>query len=375
MTIHQAKGLQWPVVFIPALMRNRFPSKKQGGRNEWHIIPREGIIRQERFEGTVEDERRLFYVAMTRSQKFLHMTWAPILGNRLFQRPSEFWENVLASKYVKRRQADYSMRKRMPPEPRKGVSNVVFSFSDLKYYFECPYQFKLRILYGFNAPLHEALGYGRSLHNILAEVHARAIRRDYVQEEEVNVLVGRHLHTPYAYPVLKEKLEAASKKVISNYINDNKDLFDKVELCEKTIEIRLDDGISIIGRIDLVRRIDTGETYIVDLKSSDRAQPEEVTENQLHIYALGYQELTGQNADYVEIYELDEGKRKPRAVDVDFINDVKYKVTEAADALRQGSLPTLSHATKCSKCDHIALCNAGNIALRYSVTQKSLLDF
>ncbi len=32
-----------------------------------------------RYEGTIEDERRLFYVAMTRSQKFLHLTWAPVL--------------------------------------------------------------------------------------------------------------------------------------------------------------------------------------------------------------------------------------------------------------------------------------------------------
>jgi len=43
--------------------------------------------------------------------------------------------------------------------PRASVANVALSFSDLKYFFECPYQFKLRILYGFNAPIHEALGY------------------------------------------------------------------------------------------------------------------------------------------------------------------------------------------------------------------------
>ena len=56
----------------------------------------------------------------------------------------------------------------------------------------------------------------------------------------------------------------------------------------------LGDGVSIVGRIDLVRRIDTGETTIVDLKSSERAQAEDVTEAQLHVYALGYENLTGQ---------------------------------------------------------------------------------
>ena len=41
------------------------------------------------------------------------------------------------------------------------LENVVRSFSDIKYFFECAYQFKLRIIYGFNAPLHEALGFGK----------------------------------------------------------------------------------------------------------------------------------------------------------------------------------------------------------------------
>src|SRR5207245_1967930 len=140
---------------------------------------------------------------------------------------------------------------------------------------------------------------------------------------EVRALVDTQLHTPYAYPALKEKLESAAEKVLTNYIQDNKPIFDKIEFSEKQIDINLADGVSVVGRIDLVRRIDTDETTIVDLKSSDRAQPEEVTETQLHVYALGYEELTGRRADYVEIYELDQGKRKARSVDDDFIGDVK----------------------------------------------------
>jgi CRISPR/Cas system-associated exonuclease Cas4 (RecB family) len=113
------------------------------------------------------------------------------------------------------------------------------------------------------------------------------------------------------------------------------------------------------GRIDLVRRIDTGETTIVDLKSSDRAQPEDVTETQLHIYALGYRELTGRDADQVEIYELDDRKRKPRSVDQDFIDDVKKNVKKAADALRSGALGPDPHPKKCSACDYLRMCSVG----------------
>lgn len=360
MTVHQAKGMQWPVVFLPQLVRNRFPGKGPGGRNEWHLLPKRGVRGQARYEGSIEDERRLFYVAMTRSQKFLHMTWAPVHGNRLYQRPSDFWNDVLASKFVKRRKPDYSKRPQEKPEARKGVANVVFSFSDLKYYFECPYQFKLRILYGFNAPIHEALGYGKSLHDALAEVHSRAIRGDIAGQEEVPDLLTRHLHTPFAYPALRADLETSAEKVLRDYLDDNAAEFENLEFSEKQIEIRLADGVSVNGRIDLVRRRDTDEVTIVDLKSSDRAQAEEVTEVQLHTYALGYQDLTGRDADYVEIYELDEGNRKTRSVDDEFIDDVKKVVGEAAEALRTSSLNPAPTRTKCGTCDYLGMCSAGS---------------
>jgi DNA helicase-2/ATP-dependent DNA helicase PcrA len=362
MTVHQAKGMQWPVVFIPALIRNRFPGRKPGGRTVWHLLPTGGVKEQARYVGTIEDERRLFYVAMTRSQKFLHITWAPIPDNQQAQQPSQFWTDVLASKWVKRRAQDYGKRPRLPSQPKLGTSRVAFSFSDIKYFFECPYQFKLRILYGFNAPIAEALGYGKSLHDALADVHARAARGDYAKPSEATKLVATHLHAPFAYPKLKEQLEAAAQKVIANYIADNSKDFDKIEFSEKQVEITLGDGVTVSGRIDLVRRIDTGETTIVDLKSNDRVQPEQVTEIQLHTYALGYQELTGRRPDFVETYELDDRKRNARSVDDDFIADVKIGVKKAAAALRSGQLLADPAHGKCSRCDYCGLCTAGTKA-------------
>lgn len=362
MTVHQAKGKQWPVVFMPALLRNRFPSAPIGGANVWHLVPREAVVGQARYEGGLEDERRLFYVAMTRSQKFLFLTWAPIAGrgNR-YARASEFWDDVLVSKWVKRRQFNYSTRDRLPAEPKAGVTDVSLSFSELKYFFECPYQFKLRILYGFNAPLDEALGYGKSLHDALADVHTRAIRGEIPNIDDVEDLVATHLHVPFAYPALREELEQAAERTLTEYIQANADVFDKIEFAEKTIEINLGGGVSVVGRIDLIRRLDTDEVYVVDLKSTKRAQAEEVTETQLHVYALGYQDLVGKAPDFVEIYNLDEGKRKPRSVDEIFIADVKVKVRAAADALRVSDLPAVPEGAKCRKCDYQRMCTAGSV--------------
>lgn len=362
MTVHQAKGMQWPVVFLPALLKNRFPSMKHGGRTVWHLLPAAAFPDQARYLGSIEDERRLFYVALTRSQKLLFLTAAPIPGNKLYQRDSDFLDEARASRWVRRRRHEYGRRRRLQPTPKAGVANVVLTFSDLKYFFECPYQFKLRILYGFNAPLDEALGYGKSLHDALAEVHARALRNDVASPEEAPQLVATHLQTPYAYPALKAALTEAAERVVADYLRDNRDHLTKLELFEKRIDLHLGDGVAVTGRIDLVRRIDTGDVTIVDLKSKERVQAEEVTEAQLHIYALGYEELTGRRADFVEIYNLEERNRKPRPVDDEFITDTKAKVREAASALRAGTMPPRPEAKKCGACDYRRMCTAGALA-------------
>ena len=80
------------------------------------------------------------------------------------------------------------------------MPEVTLSFSDLKYFFECPYEFKLRFLYGFNPPIHEALGYGKSVHDVMAEIHKRAIDGDIVSGLDAEDLVDQHLNTPFAYP-------------------------------------------------------------------------------------------------------------------------------------------------------------------------------
>lgn len=357
MTVHQAKGMQWPVVFVPAMLRNRFPSKAQGGLSVWHLIPEEGIAGSDRYKGGIEDERRLFYVALTRAQKFLFVTWAPVEGNRLFGRSSVFYENILASPRVRRFRPDFSARPRLTSQPKANVADVALTFSELKYFFECPYQFKLRILYGFNAPLHEALGYGKSLHDSLAEVHADAIRGVMPTEEQIPELLDRHLHLRYAYASLRETLEGSAGKVLAKYFDDNAELLPNLEFSEKQIELTLGDGVTVSGRIDLVRRLDTDETTIVDLKTSERSQDERVTDHQLHIYVLGLRALTGRTADAVEIYALDDGNRKRRSVDEEFVTEVVDKIKSAATALRDGELEARPSKLTCGSCDYRGMCS------------------
>lgn len=205
-TVHQAKGMQWPALFVPALRRNRFPSPRQGGLNVFHVIPEQAVPDADRYRGTTADEIRLFYVAVTRAQKYLHLSFSPGEGTRYAKR-SEFFDFATRNQYFLTAEPQSALPDRIEPRARHEVPEVALSFSDLKYFFECPYEFKLRFLYGFNPPLHEALGYGKSIHDVMAEIHKRAIDGDIVSGLDADDLVDKHL---------KDKIASAGEDLRGN---------------------------------------------------------------------------------------------------------------------------------------------------------------
>jgi len=356
-TVHQAKGMQWPAVFIPCMRRNRFPSKRQGGLSVFHVIPAAAIADADRYRGTVEDETRLFYVAVTRAQKYLAITYSPG-PNQLYRQRSEFFDHCADQSWVSTKPSNKALPPRIEPRGLRDTPQVSFSFSELKYLFECPYSFKLRFLYGFNPPLHEALGYGKGLHDALAEVHKKAAAGEILDASAAEELVARHLHTPFAYPELRTTLEKSAIAAIERYFTTHGEEIPRTVHSEKQIQVRIAPGITVDGRIDLIRRLDTDELAIVDFKSTDRAQAEEVTRDQLHVYAVGYEELTGETADLIEVLNLDEqGKSTREEVEGTLLSDVKIRISSAGEALRDNELPRLdSWCTQCARCDLAGLC-------------------
>lgn len=361
LTIHQAKGMEWPVVFIPALQKNRFPSSTGGrGRTKWHILPRQAVPNATRYDTSEADERRLFYVAVTRSKKYLFCTFAPTPGNQLFQKASPFFREFTGNPLVLTREPSGVRPAKIASRARRESPNVVLSFSELKYFFECPYQFKLRFLYGFNPPIYEGLGYGKSLHDTLAEIHKRALDGDIVTEDRIETLVDRHLHTPFAYPALRAQLRQAAIESAQRYLREHGAELRQTLHSEKQVEIQLEGGVTVNGRIDLIRRLDTNEVSIVDFKSTERAQSEDVSSAQLHTYALGYQQLTGSNADLLEILNLDSGATSIReVVDVRLLSETESQIRRAGAAVRENSLPRLeTWCGVCVKCDLAGICRS-----------------
>jgi len=295
-----------------------------------------------------------------RSSRSATVTDAKDSEKRTGKKRSDFFNEATQVHTVLTREDFLSPDGRLTPTPRRGTPEVVMSFSDLKYLFECPYSFKLRLLYGFDSPLQKELGFGKSLHDVMAEIHKRAIEGDIATAEEAEDLVDRHLNLPFANKAAADQLRPAAEMAVRRYLERHGATLHQTRYSEQPIEIHPVPGVTVTGRVDLIKRLDTNETSVVDFKSSERAQAEDLTRDQLHLYVLGCRELTGENADVVEVLNLDEAGRDTRElVDPEVMTSLGKRVTEAADSLRTNQMSRLDNwCSSCASCDFAGICRS-----------------
>lgn len=349
MTVYQAKGLEFPVIFVPWLNRNNFPIKRASGKQVWHFLDRSLVKDQHKYERSIEAERRLLYVAITRAKKFLFMSRGA--SGRLYGKESEFGPEVRRSDYVfSSPMRDFSERQTTDPHPFDEAGTLNLNFSVLKQFFECNYRFKFYCLYGFRSPLGARMGYGRSLHNALMEIHRRALKGDVISGTEIPSLIDKHSNFPYAIGDAIDDMKHRAVKNIEKYIDDNHQDFPNIEYAEKDIEIGLGGGIMIQGRMDLIKKKNldgTFETTIVEYKSTENAQAYNVTVGQLELYSLGYEALTGQKADFLEIFNVDENSRHRSELTQKAMDDMKKTVIQAAQQIRDNDFSACCDKSDC----------------------------
>jgi DNA helicase II / ATP-dependent DNA helicase PcrA len=329
---------------------------RRGFSGPWSFSPASprGAFRRHR---ALRHSGRLFYVAVTRAQKFLFVSWARGKGGRN-SAPSPYFNAFASHPGVEPTDVSLRARARSEPAPKSGVTDVRLTFSEIKPVLDCAYRFKLTGVYGFRAPFEEAQGFGKALHDALAEVHRRALEGDLVTPDDVPHLVRRHVHLPFASQETGARLREHAHGILSRYLARHGDRLDEVELVEKPIEVQLGDGITVEGRIDLVYRRADDEVAIVDFKSDKRAQAEEMTDAQLRLYSLGYEALTGRRPERTEVWELDTLREHARAVNDEVLDAVRAQVVEVARRVRTGDLSASPEASRCSTCSARSVCGS-----------------
>ncbi|TNF01148.1 MAG: ATP-dependent helicase [Bacteroidetes bacterium] len=340
-TVHQAKGLEWPVVFLPRMNRNYFPARGKGGLSPWHILEPDTIKNYEGLKGTRDDELRLLYVALTRSKKFLFVSRAPGEG-KMDKNPSDFLKYLKGSHYIFRDPGStFADRASAPLRDVRELSDIVLNFSLLEAFYNCPYSFKYYTLYGFKEALSPRIGYGKSIHDALMEIHRKAMEGNPPRKDELDGILDNHIHFPYAIPKVIEQMREKADQAVDDYYDKYSGEFENIEYAEKDIELDLGGGIIVNGRMDLIkkRELDGSEkTYIVDFKSEYQEDRHSVGVKQLLLYALGYKELTGKTADYLQIYDFAESAENNIRLNNADMDQAQQEIINAAEKIRGNDL-------------------------------------
>ncbi len=351
-TIHKAKGLEWRIVFVPSLSAKRFPSQYTGKPQDW-LVPRSAFP-AERYEGSTDDERRLFYVAITRARDWLSVSTHDT-PNKQHVDPSPF---LLAFHGGK---PDHATELPLPDRARSsdGADDDVIgvTYSDLAMFKECGLAFRYRRLLGFEAPLNQALGFGRSVHHIMRRIaeEARSLGR-VPTAEEIDALLDGSFVLPYASKPTHLQAKAAARRLVGSYTKKYGDDLFKVWAAERPFELHLP-GAVVSGRADVILDENAGgdrpALAIVDYKTS--ADEADHFDLQLQVYAdAGRREGLDVTAAYV--HDLDKGERIPVDVSDGAVGHAEASVTQLLGRLRARDFSASPERARCTRCDVKEIC-------------------
>jgi DNA helicase II / ATP-dependent DNA helicase PcrA len=366
MTIHQAKGLEFDLVFVPALVEGRLPQPRRrdgvsavGGLELPAALLDPGVRGR---EDQLAEERRLCYVAMTRARRRLVLSWAERYEGGRAWRPSRFLDELgedVVERVLPPERAELAPRP--SPTPARGEGEAVaLSFSGISVYRECPrqhwYRYRLRLP---ATPAVEAQ-FGTILHLALMRAGRRRREGRPLTEELLRDLHQEAWETVgLAEPRRRPALEALGWRLLRGFF-DAGGLEAMPALVEEPFTVELD-GWTLRGVIDRVDEPSAagGAWRIVDYKTGSPVPASRLRRDlQLALYALGARDALGLDPVELEIVYLREGGRAALPADEGLLDEARRIGGEVAEAVRQGRFEARPERRRCALCAYRLACEA-----------------
>ncbi len=369
LTVHKAKGLEFPVVFLVACAEDKFPLRRRAEPLE---LPAE--LARETLQGGdphLHEERRLFYVAMTRAKDELWLTSASDYGTTKARKLSRFVVEALdlpsPAPVARKTGVLEALARHQPPvhvertlQPLPDDETLVLSFGQLDDYRTCP--LKYRYVHVLRVPLllHHRVVYGAAVHRAIQEHFAARLAGVAFSEDDLAAAFQRAWISEgfLSREHEEQRLRAGEEALRAFHRRDAADPLTPTAV-EQEFHFWVDRN-RVVGRYDLVveRR---GHVSILDFKTGDvddeRTARQRVRESlQLDLYALAHMRTRGRLPDWVELRFVETGLQAGRRPTLEEAAATEAVVRETAALVRTRAFPARPSFMACSQCAFREVC-------------------
>jgi len=370
LTLHKAKGLEFPVVFLVSLVKGKFPWPKRGQSISFPEELIKDIIPAGDFH--IQEERRLFYVGMTRAKKELYLTSAMDYGTSRLREISPFVFEALgiSKESIKAIKADAKQeierfapvkesvkqrKKRIPKEEILELS--AYKIDD---YLTCPLKYKYVHILRIPIMQHHTVLYGSAMHEAVENYYKCKMRKEKVSQEQLISWFEEAL-TPHGFVTMEhfnERLEHG-KEMLKKFYEREEKLSIIPDSIEKEFSFMIGNN-RMKGRWDRIDKEKDG-AVIVDFKSSQVDSQKEADKKtkdnaQLSIYALAYRETSGVLPKRVELYFIESGIIGRAEKDEDDFEKLYSKIEEVSAGIRKQDFKARPNYMACSNCAFNQIC-------------------
>lgn len=294
MTVHSAKGLEFPYVFVVGMVDQRFPTRAQ---RDAIPVP-EPLINELLPEGDahLQEERRLFYVAMTRAKTHLYFSWGKDYGGAKTKKPSVFLQEtgLVPGEHVSQATGKVVFTKLTSPADIEVYQHLPtdFSFSDISSFEHCPLEYKFRNYLKLPMPGAPQLSFGSTIHSVLQQIskfyisHHQSQTRVPGNDVILQWYQEQWLDDWYHDKAEKEQYRAEGIEMIYRVVEDLRTQRPIIKYIEEPFTIALGD-YRLKGRFDRVDDFGDGRLVVIDYKTNNAPrQRQKKDADQLRIYQL-----------------------------------------------------------------------------------------